>query len=276
MLETQYSQEGASHNIQPIQDQNYFGDSLKPCVTVITVVFNSAETLEETVRSVVNQTYDNVEYIIVDGGSTDGSLDIINKYENFIDYWVSEQDAGIYDAMNKGVVHASGEWALFMNSGDRFCCEATIASLIKKIIGNPDVVYGDVQILKNGRPAQIVPSRKMRTPLRSMPACHQSMMIKTKLLKQYPYDTKISIAADFDNLCRILTTGGVTQQVPIVVSLISGGGVSDTNRDMVYRQYQLISSRYFGVSITASLFFIRHRLWEQIKLRIKKIIGMAH
>ena len=85
-------------------------------VTVVTVVFNDAEHIEETINSVINQTYDNVEYLVIDGGSTDGTLDILGKYDDQIDYWVSESDKGIYDAMNKGIDLATGEWLNFMNS----------------------------------------------------------------------------------------------------------------------------------------------------------------
>lgn len=259
-----------------MQKKNFHKDSLGPCVTVITVAFNCAETLEETIRSVVNQTYDNVEYIIIDGASRDGSIDIIRRYENSVDYWVSEPDGGIYDAMNKGVKRAKGEWAIFMNSGDRFFSETTLADLINQITGCPDVAYGDVQVLRNGRPAQVIPSKRVSVPLRTMPACHQSMMIRTELLRRYPYDTGISIAADFDNLCRIVINGGVTQQIPLVISQVSAGGVSDSSRDEVYKQYQLISGRAFGESAASSLFYMGHRLWERIKLRIKKITGMPH
>lgn len=276
MRKTLSNRENSLINSQQIQDKTFLNESSGPCVTVITVVFNSAETLEETIRSVVNQTYRNVEYIVVDGASTDGSVDIIRKYENSVDYWVSEPDDGIYDAMNKGVKHAKGEWVILMNSGDRFFCETTLANLINQITGCPDVAYGDVQVLRNGRPAQVIPSKRISVPLRTMPACHQSMMIKTELLRRFPYDTGISIAADFDNLCRIVTSGGVTQQIPLVISLVSAGGVSDSNRDEVYKQYQLISSRSFGESITSSLFYMGHRLWERIKLRVKKIVGMLH
>ncbi|MCI5150423.1 MAG: glycosyltransferase [Candidatus Electrothrix sp. MAN1_4] len=112
-----------------LRTQGYFKRSLrdKPLITVITVVFNGAQHLEETILSVIGQTYDNVEYIIIDGGSTDGTLDIIRQYEHAVDYWVSEKDEGIYDAMNKGIRLFNGNWINFMNSGDLFFSEKNLS-----------------------------------------------------------------------------------------------------------------------------------------------------
>ena len=95
-------------------------------VSVITVAYNEETTIEKTILSVVTQNYSPIEYIIIDGGSTDVTVDIIRKYESHITYWISEKDEGIYDAMNKGLKYASGEWSIFMNSGDWFYDETVI------------------------------------------------------------------------------------------------------------------------------------------------------
>ena len=113
-----------------------------PLITVITVVYNGAKYLEDTIKSVINQTYPNVEYIIIDGGSTDGTIDIIKKYEDYIDYWVSEPDKGIYDAMNKGISISFGEWLNMLNSGDLYYNSMVIENIYTKEIDTD--VYGIV------------------------------------------------------------------------------------------------------------------------------------
>ncbi len=101
----------------------------KPLVSIITVVFNGKNHFEETIQSIVNQTYKNLEYIVIDGGSTDGTLDIIYQYDTKIDYWLSEKDGGIYDAMNKGITQARGDWIIFIGADDRLFSADVIASV---------------------------------------------------------------------------------------------------------------------------------------------------
>src|SRR5574344_822546 len=116
----------------------------RPLITVVTVVYNGEKTLEQTILSVINQTYDNVEYIIIDGNSTDKTIDIIKKYEDKIDYWQSEPDKGIYDAMNKGIDLATGDWINFMNSGDLLYDSNVLKDVFyKKNYKDVDVIYGN-------------------------------------------------------------------------------------------------------------------------------------
>jgi glycosyltransferase involved in cell wall biosynthesis len=119
-----------------------------PLITVITVVFNGEAALEETILSVLRQTYDNIEYIVVDGGSTDGTIDILKKYEDALDFWISEPDAGIYDAMNKGIALAKGDWLNFLNARDHFFADTTVETLVDRHIlprrPNEKFFYSDV------------------------------------------------------------------------------------------------------------------------------------
>jgi len=130
--------------------QGYFEASLsdQQLITVVTVVFNGDQLLEETIRSVVRQTYKDIEYIIIDGGSTDGTLDIIKKYEDKIDYWISEPDDGIYDAMNKGIANATGDWIYFINAGDSLFSVKTLENLkLDSLSSATDILYGNFNII---------------------------------------------------------------------------------------------------------------------------------
>ena len=114
-------------------------------ISVVTVCYNAADTIEKTILSVLNQTYHDIEYIIIDGGSTDGTVEIIRKYADKIAYWVSEPDKGIYDAMNKGIEVATGEWINFMNAGDRFYKSDVIKLIFDNMncYDDVDIIYGD-------------------------------------------------------------------------------------------------------------------------------------
>lgn len=135
-----------------LRTKGYYKQSLpdKPLISVITVVLNRDKQLEETVKSVINQTYDNVEYIIMDGGSTDSTVDIIRKYENEIDYWVSELDAGLYDAMNKAIILANGAWLSMMNCFDTFNGNNLLEYICNGYFNTGyDFIYSDVNLINN-------------------------------------------------------------------------------------------------------------------------------
>lgn len=177
----------------------------QPLITVITVVFNDVNNLEATILSVINQTYPNLEYIIIDGNSTDGTVDIIKKYSNKISYWISEPDKGIYDAMNKGIKKATGEWVNFMNSGDTFASNNVIQEIFNNSISEEKkVIYGSVMLIENG-------TKRLRKPdpinymSRHIPFCHQASF--TKLDKLY-FDITYRIAADFKMFYDIYKTYG--------------------------------------------------------------------
>ncbi|MCY1133837.1 glycosyltransferase family 2 protein [Bacteroides fragilis] len=123
------------------------GKKSNPLVTIITVCYNAETTIEKTILNVINQTYADIEYIIIDGGSNDGTIEIINKYANKISYWMSEPDRGIYDAMNKGIKLAKGDWVSFMNSGDSFYSLDTVEDVVQFIREEYDVIYGSVNVV---------------------------------------------------------------------------------------------------------------------------------
>ncbi len=197
-------------------------------VTVVTVTYNAEELLEATINSIVNQSYENIEYIIIDAASTDGTLDIIKQYENKINYWVSEADEGIYFAMNKAIEKATGEWINFMNAGDTFVDYSTIQKVIESLEEDTELIYGDHSC--DG----VVGSVKNRKITRSMPCCHQSLFVKTALMKQYPYNTFYSISADYEFLLKMYQLGKKFQYIEEPIANYLRNGFSDQNQARWY------------------------------------------
>ena len=174
-----------------LRTKGYFKKSYddKPLISIITVVFNGEKYLEETIQSVINQTYSNVEYIIIDGGSTDGTLDIIKKYEDKIDYWVSEKDEGISDGFNKGIKLSKGKILGIINSDDEYIKNIfeTISDIFKE--KDIDYLYGDM-ILEDEEGniiKEIKPDLKSKSIYGGMPFGHPTLFIKRKLYDKYGY-----------------------------------------------------------------------------------------
>lgn len=246
----------------------------KPLVTIVTVVFNGASCLEKTIQSVLNQSYHNVEYIVIDGGSADGTVDIIKSHQNRIKYWESNSDSGIYDAMNKGIRIASGEWINFLNAGDVFYSPDVLFNIFNNKKYTEQILYGDLNVVYKKRAQRLRRYGKINPILYAMPICHQTMFVKSEWLKKYPFNLVYAYASDFDNLCKILKHGGNIKKVPEIIASIDAGGVSDTQRHQVYTEYKKISGEYYGYSIYAKLFYFFKKNIESLKIPIKKIFNI--
>jgi glycosyltransferase involved in cell wall biosynthesis len=176
-------------------------------ISVVTVCYNAASTLENTILSVLHQTYSNIEYIIIDGGSTDGSVEIIKKYSNRLFYWISEPDKGIYDAMNKGGLKATGDFIQFLNSGDILYNAEVLSNVAKKILDSKcDVIYGDMVYVRNCGHflAKPLPINKFDS---TFPIFHPSTFVSTSIFKELLFDVNYRIAADFDFLRKVYYKG---------------------------------------------------------------------
>ncbi|MDE7347760.1 MAG: glycosyltransferase [Muribaculaceae bacterium] len=166
-------------------------------ISVVTVCFNAVDLIEGTIRSVVDQTYDDVEYIVIDGLSTDGTTDIICRYTDDLTYWVSEKDKGIYDAMNKGIAAATGDYIIFMNAGDRFA-DNNVLSLVASSLGHHTVVSGRWnRCYSDGRVKPAAP-KKLNALKVEMPICHQATFVRLSYHKENPFDTSFRLSADYD------------------------------------------------------------------------------
>jgi glycosyltransferase involved in cell wall biosynthesis len=228
-------------------------------ITVVTVVRNGEKTLEETILSVINQTYINIEYIIIDGASIDNTLDIIKKYENRIDYWISESDNGIYYAMNKGIDLAMGEWINFMNSGDKFFNEDTITDIIK-IFDNHDIIYGDF-IKLNGIRCRSPKKLNMLFFLLERMVCHQALFERRKLLIKYHFDIKYKIVADRKHLIKCYIDHSNIKYIPYIICVYDINGFSSNKNNFETESSNLLYE-YYG--LPGILFLIIKRFFRKI------------
>lgn len=204
----------------------------KPLITIITVVYNCKETLEKTIQSVLNQTYNNIEYIIIDGASTDGTLDIIKKYEDKIDYWQSEPDNGIYDAMNKGIVLAKGEWINFMNAGDTFSSFQVVDNVFKtKYNLDVTIIYGDSTcILENGSSITCFADAPLEALKKAPVYRHGASFVRSTYHKNNLFNlsrTDIGFALDFLFIYETFLRKEIFQYIPQNILTWNKEGISD-------------------------------------------------
>lgn len=169
-------------------------------VSVVTVCYNSEKTIEDTILSVVNQDYPNIEYVIIDGGSIDGTINVIKKYESKITQWISEKDSGIFNAMNKGIMMSTGDWIIFMNSGDAFTNSDTLSKLEYLLLNNDIGLIFSSCVLKYGKVRRLIEPRPFFTQngkYRTMGFSHQSCLIRTRYIKKKGFDEKYNLCADY-------------------------------------------------------------------------------
>ncbi|WP_010179995.1 glycosyltransferase family 2 protein [Glaciecola sp. HTCC2999] len=220
----------------------------KPLVSIVTIVYNGQEHIEETILSVLNQNYDNVEYIIIDGGSADNTLNILRKYDNSIDYWVSEGDSGISDAFNKGIRCCSGEIIGLINADDYYEADS-FSSIVSSYIENEkteNVFFGNTnKITVNGR--KEVKNDNNISWCISVPFSHCSSFVTKSYYKKYGlFDTKYRIGMDVELLMRGLKSSNYIKLEKFIATQ-RDGGVSDRNRLEGYKEYREIAIKHFGV-----------------------------
>ena len=219
----------------------------KPLISIITVCYNEFTTIARTIQSIINQNCDSIEYIIIDGGSTDGTLDIIKRYEKDISYWISESDEGIYDAMNKGIRLANGEWVAFMNANDWYEDDVfeRIAHGLYQCSEN--LVYYKVNRIVDGKKQGYIGISEETNPEKlhfGNIYCHQGLFVRKELFKIIGlYDKKYQYLADFDWILKAHKMGYNPKFVDLCAANFSIGGVSRSEAARE-EKYKLIIKHY--------------------------------
>ena len=200
-------------------------------VTVITIVYNNVSCIETTLKSVLSQSYKNIEYIVIDGASTDGTLNIIEKYADRISKIVSEPDKGIYNAMNKGVRLATGEWILFINSGDSLYSNDAIETVARNIPDKAiDVLYGNVNMQYADKEVCQESDNDLSSFRKYMPIFHPATLVKSSLLKAALFDESYKVAADYKFFYNLYLSGAVFHKINCCISNFEAeDGISNKN-----------------------------------------------
>jgi len=210
-----------------------------PSVTVVTVVFNDVQNIETTLLSVINQQYPNLEYIVIDGGSTDGTVDIIKKHESRINQWISEKDRGIYDAMNKGIDLASGEWINFMNAKDLLYSKTTICDVFKDAPDDVDFIYGDFIRRHPDKDEYVGMYRPIDELWKDMAFSHQTLFARTQLLKQNKFRLKNKIISDYEFIFLHYINGKKFYNSGKPIAIIAPTGYSNNFFPKTFERWKL-------------------------------------
>jgi len=243
-----------------------------PILSVITIVYNNVNDIERTMLSVLNQTYKGIEYIVVDGRSTDGTLEIIKRYESRIAKFISEKDEGIYDAMNKGLGAARGNYVIFMNSGDEFYDPGTVRAVFASS-GDADIYYGETEMITAD--GQSLGQRRHKAPKQftwrsfkyGMNISHQAIYIKRALIE--PYDRRYALSSDIDWIIRAAKKAKKIVNVNRYVAKYLVGGMSKKKHrqsleerfDIMKRHYGLLPTvfNHFVIAFNLGWYWLRNR-----------------
>lgn len=240
----------------------------KPLLSIITIVYNGQKHIEKTIRSVIEQNYESLEYIIIDGGSTDGTLDIIRKYEKNITHWKSEPDKGINDAFNKGLKQAKGELIGFLNSDDWL--EPNALQTIAQNYQTGKIVYGNVRFWKNEK--EISVSKSDHTRLREgMTMAHPAVYVPKSLYEQYgTFRTDLKIASDYDILVRFFVNKVDFVKVNNIIVNMNLGGISHTRWVLAIWEDLKVKNKYFSNKFLNYCYFSKQFIYLLFERTLRK------
>ena len=253
---------------------------MNPKVSIITVVYNDAEHIEKTIQNVLKQTYSNMEYVVIDGASTDGTFEIIKKYEGKLRY-ISESDKGIYDAMQKGAELATGEWILFRNCGDFFAEPTAIEDLFSQynVDKGEDFLLANSRYFKNFGYKDFKPAILERSFYEAMPVIHPSTFIRRTTQLHYPFHLKYRNSADYCFFIEALSNGATYRYFNMLIGLFDNeSGASTDNYDRSLSENIQILSENGASKEQIKKVKKRLRIYK-IKKKLKRIMpfyGLYH
>ena len=238
--------------------------------TVITVTYNAEQTLMRTIKSVQEQTYPHIEHIIVDGESSDGTLDLIKKHKTEQTKWISEKDNGIYDAMNKATEMATGNYICYLNAGDAFYEKDTVAKIISTAqqFQLPDILYGETVVVNND--GDFLYNRRLKAPeslnwksfKQGMLVCHQAFIIKRSIFE--PYDLTYRFSADVDWCIRLMKKSKSIVNTHLIMIKYLNEGVTTANRKASLKERYQIMTKHYGTIST-----LMHHAWFMVRAILK-------
>ena len=242
-----------------------------PSLSVITIVYNNVRDIERTIRSVIDQTYPHIEYIIIDGKSTDGTVDVIKRYAEHLAYWVSEPDKGIYDAMNKGLDRATGDYVLFMNSGDEIYARDTVEQVFASD-SHADIYYGETEMFDDnweslGLRRHAIPAQfNWRSFRFGMNISHQAIYVRRSIADHY--DTRYRLSSDIDWVIQAAKKATKIVNTHRLVAKYLVGGMSKKHHWQSLKERFRIFTKHYGLlpniinhfimALNLAIYYIRH------------------
>jgi glycosyltransferase involved in cell wall biosynthesis len=268
-----------------LRTQGKYKQSLpgKPLVSILTAVFNGARFLEQTIQSVLNQDYDNIEFIVIDGGSTDGTQNVIRRYEHALDYWVSEPDHGISDAFNKAVLLSSGDYLNFQGAGDYLVARDVLSRAMSGVDAHRDMlISAGVQRVREDNCNEIVwisprrfsPSFNKHSLLFRMSLPHQGLMTNRRMFERYGlFDTSNRFSMDYEHLLRAYHEFPNVVMKDVIFSAWRDGGIGLGRTQEILLEYARIKTKN-KVAPPVVLWMIE--IWSSFKFNFKKLLGHSY
>lgn len=236
-------------------------------LTVVTVVYNAEDLIEETIKSVIYQTaFENIEYLVIDGASTDNTMSIVKNYADKIDVLVSEPDKGIYHAMNKAIDLATGKWINFMNAGDTFVSPTTVDQCLNAISETTDVLYGNFYYVKNNNKELL--KCEIKNIYTDIALNHQSMLYRTSILKKYKYNESYKIVADCDLNLKLYSNGYKFQYINIPIANFLAGGLNSQYRISTLIEFLFSLNVYIPKEKDIKKSLVFHELLQESSLNL--------